>query len=214
MDDKIINVIENLKKNNMNALYVDKKEDVIDCVKNLISKGESISVGGSVSLEQCGLIDFFRNGDYEFLDRANCKSYEESQNLARQSVFSDNMFTSTNAITEKGQLYCVDGKGTRVSLMIFGPKKVFVVASINKIVKNLDEAAKRVREIAGPLNTKRLNRNTYCKNHGKCINCDTEEMIPNNDNCPNTICSDYVVFQRQMIPGRMTVILVGEQLGF
>ncbi|SFM35744.1 Uncharacterised ACR, YkgG family COG1556 [Pelosinus propionicus DSM 13327] len=88
--------------------------------------------------------------------------------------------------------------------MIYGPEQVIIVAGINKIVRNLEEAEKRVRNYAAPLDAKRLQKNTPCASLGYCVDCKSEERI----------CNDFVVIKRQFTKGRIKVIIVGKQLGY
>ncbi|MCT4595192.1 MAG: lactate utilization protein [Anaeromicrobium sp.] len=205
VEKRIDRTIEALKKNNMNGYHARRKEDVVGIIRNLINKGDTVSVGGSVSLAECGVVEFLRNGDYNFLDR-----YKEGltpahiKDIYRKSFCADGYFTSTNAITEEGYLYNVDGRGNRVAAMIYGPDKVIVVAGVNKIVKDVKEAIGRNERIAAPANTKRLDRKTPCKELGYCVECSS----------PERICSDYVLIKKQMDKDRIHVILVEESLGY
>ncbi|NLX63383.1 MAG: lactate utilization protein [Clostridiaceae bacterium] len=202
---KVERTMNNLVKNNMMAFYVESKDEVVNKVAELINEGETVAVGGSVTLEETGVLEHLRSGRYNFLDR-----YEEGltrnqvEEIFRKSFFADTYLTSTNAITEDGELYNVDGNGNRVAAMIYGPKSVIVVAGINKIVKNTDEAIERVRRIAAPANTIRLNKNTPCAKTGYCVDCRTEDRI----------CCSYTVFRQQRQKDRIKVILVGESLGY
>ena len=76
---------------------------------------------------------------------------------------------SSNAVTESGVLYNVDGNGNRVAALTFGPKSVIVVIGYNKIVKDLDEAVRRVKTVSAPANVVRLNCDTYCRHTEMCI---------------------------------------------
>jgi len=197
--------MNNLVKNNMMAFYVESKDQVVDKVAELIKEGETVAVGGSVTLEETGVLEHLRSGRYNFLDRyADGLSRDQVEEIFRKSFFADTYLTSTNAITEDGELYNVDGNGNRVAAMIYGPKSVIVVAGINKIVKNTDEAIERVRRIAAPANTVRLNKNTPCTKTGYCVDCRTDDRI----------CCSYTVFRLQRVKDRIKVILVGESLGF
>ena len=95
-------------------------------------------------------------------------------------------FTSTNAITENGELYNVDGNGNRVAAMLYGPDKVIVIAGVNKIVKNVEEAINRNKEIAAPANAKRIGTNTPCKTTGYCMDCYS----------PDRICCEYTSYKK------------------
>ena len=122
---------------------------------------------------------------------------------------------SSNAVTESGVLYNVDGNGNRVAALTFGPKSVIVVMGYNKIVKDLDEAVRRVKTVSAPANAVRLNCETYCRHTGVCVSLSKEhpEMA---DGCRNSdrVCATYVVSGQQRVKDRIKVILVGEELGY
>lgn len=202
---RINRTIEELKKNNINGYLAKDKEEIITIIKSIISKGDVVSCGGSMSLFETGIIECLRNGKYEFLDRyKEGLSGEDIGKIYRDSFFADAYFTSSNAITEEGELYNVDGNGNRVAAMLFGPKKVIVVVGVNKIVKDIDEAIKRNREIAAPANAKRLNRATPCAKVGHCMDCNSNERI----------CNEYTIIKRQGNKDRIHVIFLNEELGY
>ena len=142
---RIERTIEALKENGINGYKVKNKEELKELIESLIESKSTVTVGGSMTLFESGIIDLLRNGDYNFLDRyKEGLSREDIEKIYRDAFFSDYYLTSTNALTEKGELYNVDGNGNRVAAMIFGPKKVIVVVGVNKLVKNLDEAIIRM----------------------------------------------------------------------
>jgi L-lactate utilization protein LutB len=205
LDKQIQKTIENLEKNNISVIYTESKKQVAAKVSELLKDGETIACGGSMSLLECGVMDLIRSGRYNFLDRyAKGLSADQIEEIHRRSFMADTYITGTNAITENGDLYNVDGRGNRVAAMIYGPKSVIVVAGINKLVKDIDGAVERVRRIAGPANATRLGLNTPCVKTGFCIQCRSDERI----------CSVYTVFGHQRIKDRIKVILVGESLGY
>ncbi len=216
MMDLINNVAENLKKNNMEAFVVDKKEGILPLLKNLLSDGASVGVGGSVTLNEIGVIPFLREGNYEFFDRyAEGLSRPEAVEVMRQALLADAFITSSNAVTEKGELYNVDGNGNRVAALCFGPKKVIVIVGANKIVKDLKAAEERVKKIAAPKNCTRLGLETPCYKMGECVSMKIEnrEMC---DGCAidGRICSTYVLSGFQRNKDRIKVILCKENLGY
>ena len=143
---RIERTMENLERNNMEAFFVPDKEDVVPRLREMISAGSTVTCGGSVSLYQCGVIDFLRDGPYCFLDRdREGLSKEDREEIFRQAFSSDVYLCSSNAVTENGELYNVDGNSNRTAAILYGPKSVIMVVGINKIVRNLDEAVLRVK---------------------------------------------------------------------
>lgn len=207
---------ENLEKNNIQAFIIDTKNEVVPLIKNLISKGETVANGGSESLVQCGVIELLKNGNYNYLDRSlSTLTPQQKREIEIKTFGADTYFCSSNAITESGELYNVDGNSNRVAAICYGPKSVIMVAGYNKIVKNIEEAIIRIKTISAPKNCERLSCETYCKNVGKCvsINSDNHEMT---SGCTTNarICCNYVVSAKQRHIHRIKVILVGDELGY
>ena len=205
VNQRVKRTMEALEKNNMEAHLVNNKVELIGKIKDICKEGEVVSVGGSMTLFETGVIDFLRSGKYEFLDRyKEGLTPEEVKEVFRKSFFADSYFTSSNAITESGWLYNVDGNGNRVAAMLYGPDKVIVIAGVNKIVKDLDGAIERNKEISAPANCIRLNRSTPCSKIGYCSNCNSKDRI----------CNEYTLIKRQREKGRITVIFLKEDFGY
>ena len=133
-----------LRKNQMEAYCVDCAADVLPLLKTLIAPGACVSMGGSVSLQECGVPAFLRTGDYEFLDR-EAVTGDAVGELYRKAFFADCYLSSANAVTEQGEIFNVDGNGNRVAALAFGPQNVILVVGCNKIVEDLHEAHSRLR---------------------------------------------------------------------
>ena len=213
MENRIDKVMTNLRRNRMEAYYVPQLSDVLPLVESMISKEDTVAVGGSVTLDQAGVIERLRAGGYRFLDRYDPDlTPEQRVEVLRDSATADVYLTSSNAITELGELYNVDGRGNRVASITFGPKSVIVVVGVNKIVADINEAIRRVKTIAAPLNAKRLQCDTYCCRIGHCQGLDGGMS----DGCasPSRICSHYLISGMQREANRIKVILVGEECGY
>lgn len=205
MEERIKNVMIKLEKNNMEGYYVEDEKELINTISKIVKEGETVAVGGSTTLSETGVIDYLRSGKYNFLDRyKDGLTGAEIKAIFKKSFFADTYFTSSNAITEAGELYNVDGNGNRVAAMLFGPEKVIVVAGVNKVVKDVEEAIERNKKISAPLNAKRLNKKTPCAKLGYCINCNSEERI----------CNEYTLIKRQGQKGRIKVIFVNKEVGY
>ncbi len=203
-----------LRRNNMEAYCVATAAEVPALVEQLLPAGGVVSFGGSASLKEAGVMEVLHSGRYTLLDRhAEGLSRPEIEEIFRRSFSADAYLCSSNAVTEEGELYNVDGNGNRVAAMCYGPQSVILVVGENKITADLNEAIARVKTVAAPLNTKRLNCATYCKDMGVCMGAEGDFCT---DGCqsPARICCTYVTMGYQRIGGRIKVILVGEPLGF
>ena len=194
-------------KNRIPAVFVPTCQEAVQAVKELLSPGDVVSCGGSMTLEDCGVRDLLKSGEYEFLDREAM----DPQEAYRRTFSADVFLMSSNAITEDGELYNVDGNGNRVAALIYGPKRVIVVAGVNKLVRDLDEAISRVKCMAAPANGVRLQTHTPCSRMGRCSGADGRMTA----GCASErrMCCQYVVtgYQRE---DRIRVVLVGEELGY
>ena len=196
--------IQALKKNNFEALYVSDSKAALEEVMKRIPDGATVGVGGSVTLAQIGLLDALKNRKIQFIwPQQQAKNDEERLELFRKCFSSDVFVASTNAITESGKLFNVDATGNRVGAMFIGPKKVIVVSGVNKIVKDIEAAEKRLKEWTAPQNAKRLNRKTPCAETGVCSDC----------NSPDRICNIDVTLRKKPTRTEVVIILVGENLG-
>lgn len=214
MDKIVEKTMENLRKNNMAAYYVETKDEVVPLIKKLVPDGSTVANGGSETLKETGVMELLESGCYDFADRRGLEG-DDIRNCYIKAFGSDAFFCSSNAVTQNGELYNVDGNSNRVACIVYGPKKVIMVVGVNKIVENLDAAVKRVKELAAPPNTKRLDRNTPCAVTGKCISLDRDsaEMC---DGCRSDerICCNFVVSSYQRHKDRINVIIVNENLGY
>ena len=186
----------------------------------MIPAGAIVSQGDSVSLEQVGVISELRKrNQIRFIDPFETDAdgvrlkLELRWEKKREALFSDIFLTGTNAVTLDGKLVNIDGTGNRVAAMIYGPKKVIVVAGVNKIVKDVNEAVERIHNIAASINAKRhiLKHNTPqlgdlpCVRTGRCVDCNHDWRI-----CRYTVIIEGAMIQDR---GRINVVLVGEELG-
>lgn len=205
IEKQIDRTIDNLRKHNMEGFFVKDDMELIELLKELIAEDSVVGVGDSMTLFETGIIDFLREGNYTFLDKYKKGIIsEEKKQIYIQNFSADTFICSTNALTENGELYNIDGNGSRVAPMLYGPKQIILVTGINKIVRNIEEAEKRVRNYSAPIDAKRLDKKTPCTTLGYCVDCKS----------PNRICNDFVVIRGQFIKDRIKVIIVGKQLGY
>ena len=201
LDMRVDKVIKNLEKRNMKGYHVKSRDELFALLGELVPTGATVANGGSMTLEELGVFSWLREReDITFFDRET----GDRRKCMVAAFDSDVYFAGTNAVTEDGCLYNVDGNGNRVAAMIYGPKSVVVVVGVNKIVTDLDAAKERVRKIAAPANTVRLSCDTPCAKTGECMDC----------NSPARICCNFVVMSNQRVKDRLKVIILDESLGY
>jgi len=202
---KAKDMVEVLNKKHFKAFYVENMEEAKKKLLAMIEEGASVAIGGSTTLSEMGLVDVLRNGNYKFFDRYQNLSFDpDIVEIHRKSLTADFLLTGTNAITKNGELVNMDCTGNRVAPMIFGPKNVIIVAGVNKIVECLEDAFKRIREVA-PMNSKRIKHETPCAETGTCVDCDSKKRICNF----TTIIHNGIKFE-----GRIKIIIIAEEAGY
>ena len=215
MEKYIETTMENLERNNIKPFYVEKREEVVQLIKTLVKKGESMSCGGSVTLHECEVdTKILKSGDYDFIDRSGLQG-EELREAYGKAFMCDTFFTSSNAVTERGELYNVDGNSNRVACIVYGPRQVIMVVGKNKIVPNINAAVERVKKSAAPPNTVRLSCDTPCAKLGECVSLSNENaFICDGCHGESRICCNYVISAQQRHKDRIKVIIVNENLGY
>ncbi len=197
-------IIKNLKKRGMDGYYVSTGKEAVKAILKDLGGKKTITWGGSETIKECGLLEALAQTEHKLLDRAEAKTPEAKREFYGKAVMADVFLTSTNAITLNGELVNIDGNGNRVACLITGPKKVYVIAGMNKVVTNVEEGVNRTRNMAAPPNAVRLHTNTPCEHTGVCGDCYSESCM----------CSEIVITRMSREPGRIKVFLVGEELGY
>ena len=198
-------MVDVLNKRHFDAVYAEDAAEARQKLLDMIPEGSSVAVGGSVTITDMGLIDEFRTPKYRFFERfVGIDTVEKMIDIFKKSLTADFLVTGVNAVTENGELVNTDCSGNRVGNMIFGADRVIVITGVNKYVKNLDEAFSRIKKIA-PMNAKRINHHSPCTETGKCEDCD----------CYDRICNvTTIMHSGHKFPGRITVIVAAEELGY
>lgn len=218
MEKAVYRAVEHLERNNMKAMYVPNAEAAAAAVQDLLEEECTIALGGSMTLQEAGVIDMVRQGRYNLIDRYEPGlTAEELHERFIKACSADVFLTGVNAVTEHGELYNVDCVCNRVAPMLFGPRKVIIVTGWQKIVPTLQDAVNRVKRIAGPANAKRLNRDAPCIETGLCVVPQFHEKhlmsIPVGA-CDAGVCCSMVVMGRQHVKNRVHVVIAGEMLGY
>ena len=197
-------LIKQFKKRNMEAFYCADKEEAKEKILSMIPNGSSVTWGGTESMEEAGVCEAIRQGDYKFIDRKKAKTPEESRVLYGQMVCADYFLTSSNAFTKDGILVNIDGASNRVACIAHGPAHVIFLISMDKLCANVDEAIDRIHTHACPPNALRVKANTPCSKTGVCADCLS----------PDCICCQTLITRFSRVPDRIKVVLCGEKLGF
>jgi L-lactate utilization protein LutB len=182
--------------------------EALGIVLERIPKGAGVMNGGSATLEDIGLLDALRDGPYKWLRPAIAATHEREERTLRrrQATTADWLVGGVNAITMAGEIVNVDGSGNRLAGYAFGAGKVILVAGVNKVVPDLAAALDRIRNTAAVQECRKLEKNTPCALTGRC----------DNEACrgPDRQCGKILIIENEKIAGRITLVLIGERLGF
>lgn len=197
-------IIKRWEARGYDALFAENAEAARKMITAVVPSGATISLGGSVTLDQIGVVELLRDDRYRLIDRYAELTAEERTECFKKGLTADWLVTGTNAVTKEGELVNIDGNGNRVAPLIYGAENVLVVFGKNKIVNSIDDGIARAQRIA-PINAKRLNRNTPCVHDGICHDCQ----------CADRICNaTTIIHNSYRFPKRIKLLLVDEDLGY
>ena len=181
--------------------YFDTAKEAADYLAASIS-GKTVGIGGSMTIEQMGLYDSLKQNNTVYWHwRTN--DLETRTAAAGAEVY----LSSANAIAETGEIVNIDGSGNRVAATLYHHERVVFVVGVNKIAQDYESAVFRARNVAAPLNTRRLGLKTPCAvgKEIKCYNCASKDRI----------CCGVVTLLWPMRSVKVTeVVLIGESLGY
>lgn len=166
--------------------------------------GKTVGFGGSVTLREMNLFEMLsaHNTVYWHDEKPPHLTVAETRTAAARAEI---YVSSVNGISEEGEIVNIDNTGNRVAAISYGPSKVYLVIGYNKVAPDYESAMFRARNIAAPLNAKRLNRKTPCAAHAdKCYDC----------NSPERICRNFSVLRSKPTGAEYEIILIGESLGY
>jgi hypothetical protein len=205
IEERSKKAVEKLKAHDFKALFVKTKEEAAQEIRKHILPGQTVGVGGSLTIRNLGILDGLEAQGNKVLDHWKPGlSKEEIFGIRKSQLVCELFLSSANALTMNGEFINIDGVGNRVNATVFGPGKVILVIGYQKIVEDIQAGLHRIKNVAAPLNAKRLNIDVPCAKLGKCVDC----------NSPNRICRVVVIHERKPMLTDMLVILVGEELGY
>lgn len=195
----------NFKKNNIKLNFFENTKDFYEYINNFIKPNSVVGVGDSVSFEELEFYDYLRNSHVKFLDKySKDLTKEQKKALYIQNFNADIFFSGVNALSSEGKIYNLDGNGSRVAPIIYGPKKVFLVCGVNKLVRTEKEAFERIKAKAAPLDAIRLNKKTPCVKTKVCMECKS----------PDKICNYMTIIQGQFDPERIEILVINKEMGY
>ena len=197
-------LVKNLQKRHFEAYYCPTKEAALEQILALIPAGSSVGWGGAISAAQVGVQEAVHAGDYKGIDRDRFSDPAEKLRCMRECFNADYFITGANALSIDGQMVNIHGNGNRVGMSVYGPKNIIVVAGMNKVCATLEDAVKRARTVAAPMNQQRFGLNNPCTCTGICADCLSE----------SSICNQLLITRHCKPAGRIKFVLVGEELGF
>lgn len=203
-EEKFIKLKKNFKSRNIGVQYFETLESVKSFILNIIPLKCTVGIGHSVTLQKIDITNTLLERGNIVYDKELGKSREESKELKRKALITDWYITGSNAISIGGQIVNVDHSGNRVAAITFGPDKVIIVVGKNKIVDTVDEAIRRVKNVACPLNAKRAGFNPPCVTLNKCVDCVSKERV----------CNSLSIIEGQSDGDRIKLFIVDEECGF
>ena len=207
-DSRIARCRQALQHNGFEVEYLSNTRKAGEYLRTLIEQSHphSVSFGDSMTLYATGIIAWLRSQtDIPFIDTFEPGvRFKDLIERRREALTCELFLTGVNAVGEDGTLHWLDMIGNRIAPIAFGPRKVVLVAGRNKIVRDTAEAYTRIREIAAPQNVDRHEGfKTPCAMTGRCHDC----------NSPQRICNERLILHKCHPTGRITVVLINDELG-
>lgn len=195
---------KNFKLRNIEVEYFDSLEAVKSYILDIVPIEATVGIGHSATLLKMNLTNSLLERGNVVYDKEHAKNQDECRELKRKALTTDWYITGSNAVSADGRIVNVDHSGNRVASISFGPDKVIIVIGVNKIVDSVDEAIKRVKNIACPLNAKRAGLNPPCVTLNRCVDCISKERV----------CNSLSIIEGQSDCNRIRIYIVKEECGF
>lgn len=195
---------EKLKKNGFETFVFEDSKSAVNHVLSVVGKSKKIGHGGCQTIKEIGLVEKLKDMGNEIITHAPGMDRQTRIETWIKAQIADFYFASPQAITMNGELIFIDGHGNRVAAVIYGPKKVLLIAGNNKIVKDLQEGFWRMRNVAAIANNIRLGKKNPCVISGKCEDCDSETRI----------CNVASILYKKPTSTDYQIILINEELGY
>jgi len=203
--DFINNQLEaNFEKRNIKVLWFDSFSEIREYLLVQIPNNAKVGIGNSQTLKCIEITKVLCDRGNIVFDKTLGRTPDEVKELKKNALLADYYISGSNAVSVDGKIVNIDHSGNRVAAIAYGPDQVYIVAGKNKIVLTCDEAMKRARNIAAPLNAKRAGYNSPCIAIGHCTDCDS----------PERVCYNISIVEGQHVKNRLTLLIANEEEGF
>ncbi|MBN1288010.1 MAG: lactate utilization protein [Actinobacteria bacterium] len=196
--------VKALRSREFDAMWFGSSDEAVKKVLEIIPDGLAVGAGGSVTLQETGILDSLSKRGSRVIHHDISMGLEKTIQIRKEANACSYYLTGSNAITMDGDLVNIDGVGNRVAAMSFGPGVVIAVAGANKLVPDIHEALSRIKNVATPINARRVGIDSPCVKAGKCLDCHTRESI----------CRVTTIISQKPMFTDFKVILIAEDLGF
>jgi hypothetical protein len=218
MNAQIEQTLTSLRLRHINGIFAENSDKARQIVLSLIPMDAIVGIGDSTTIRQVGILQVLKERGINVLDafdpnlpKMNLGGFHEYRaNILIQATVSNVFLTGTNALTQDGRLVNVDSSGNRVAGMFWGHPISVVVIGRNKIVKDLDEAFHRIRNVIAPnhirIRSAELGgeeRNTPCVVTGECSDCRAADRV----------CNIFTIIEGKPRRTDLNVVIVDEDLG-
>jgi len=194
----------NFEKRNIQVLWFNSFVEIKQHLLDQIPSSAKVGIGNSKTLKSMDITKALCERGNVVFDKTFGKTSDEIKALKRNALLADCYISGANAVSMDGKIVNIDHSGNRVAAIAYGPDKVYIVVGKNKIVSTYDDAMKRARNVAAPLNAKRAGYNPPCIALGHCIDCLS----------PERVCYNVSIVEGQHVKNRLILLVANEDEGF
>ncbi len=194
-DAQIERVVKALEANGMHTLIAENGAEAKKIVLGLVPENAEVYTNQSKTLETLGLFDEFDKSDRYNAVRPKVMSLDrktQSNEIRKLRTIPDYIVGSVHALTEDGKALISSFGGSQLGPYASGAAKVLWIVGTQKLVKDLNEGFRRIEEYSYPLEDARLLAAMGI----------------------HTAIGKTLIVNREVVPGRITIVLVKEELGF
>ena len=211
MEASIQKTLKSLQARGIRAWFAKDCREARRRMMDIISKDATVGVGDSSTIRQIGIIKSLKKRGTKVINPFDLKKTVKDDRTHLEFLFRpaveatvcDVFLTGTNAVTQDGRLLNIDGVGNRVAGMVWGHPQVVLAVGKNKIVRNLDDAFDRVKNVIAPEHLRRRGAPSPCAVTGKCLDCTGKHRV----------CAVTTIIENRPMFTEINVIIVDEDLG-